>query len=295
MRGILGLVLLAAAFSAYWYVAAYALRHQHAVMGQIGLNAEAVSVSGFPAWFRVDLQNPSLPGHGWSAPMLRAQARSPWPFAIDGTIGMPQTLRGAGAAWQVDGDSLRFALRTDPALSVRSARLEGSALHAVGPVTARVAQLSVGLGPSDTPTARVLEGRLDNLTLPGVMPGAAQGHITATLGYDRIPGLRGTARLDHVALTDLRLDWDSLQVQATGQVARGPDGRLDGTITLTVTGWRNLLVMLRSTGLLPPDQAPMIEMMAQSMASNNRLTLPLTLVQSTLRLGPLTLMDLGAF
>lgn len=295
MRGILGMVLLVTVFCAYWFLAAHMLRSQQVPLGPEGLNATAASVTGFPAQFRVALQQPSWPARGWSASGLQAQAPSYWPFDIHGTIAAPQRLHWRRAAWQLDGADMSFALRTDPLLAVHSARLDGGALQVGGPVPFQLTGLSIALDPADRPTARQLTGSVRGLTVPGILPNVVQGRLDAILGYDQEPDLRGMAQLETLDLTDARLDWDNVQIQATGRLARAPDGRLDGEIVLTISGWRDLLGLLRSSGLLPRDQAPMIEMMAQSMAEDDRLTLPLNVSRSTLGLGPITLLDLGAF
>ena len=76
-------------------------------------------------------------------------------------------------------------------------------------------------------------------------------------------------------------------------LARAPDGRLNGKLDLAITNWQSLLQQARETGLLPPDQAPIIMMMAQGMSQDDSLSLPLTIADSVVYLGPMALLSLG--
>jgi hypothetical protein len=295
MRAILGMGLLFAVFSAYWFALAQTIRNAPEHLDPFGLHMSSVAVSGYPARFDLRLTDPAAPRHGWSAQWVQAQARSYWPFAVEGKLSGAQSWRLAGADWQTDGAEMPFTLQTDPSLQVQSAQVQAGATRIDGPLAASFAGFTLRLDPATDPAARRVTATLRDLSVPALDSALVQASVNAVLTFDTVPDLRGMARWNHMAIQDLTASWEDVALQASGDLARGADGRLDGQIQLSIRNWRDMLAALMAAGYLPPDQAPMIGMMAQSMADGADLTLPLAVNGSILRLGPLALLDLGQF
>lgn len=296
MRFALGLVIIGVMFCAYWGGASYVLRHEHGRLAAQGVQVSDVAVTGFPLRFDLTAQRPALPAFGWSASWLRAELPSYWPFRAEGVLSGTQTLMRRGTEWQLSGDDMPFAIDSDPALSLNAARLRGNALRLTGPsATLAVDRFDIALSPTDTPSRRNLTLSLQDVTSNALPQPLRRATLDATLGFDRPPDLRGAARLDTISLQESFLEWDGARVGLDGTATLREDRRLDGQITLTVTGWRTMLAQMQATGLIPPDQAPMVQMMAASMSNGDDLILPLALDASVLRLGPLILLDFGRF
>lgn len=296
MRLVLGFFILGVLFCVYWFGVAALLRQPP--KGDALQNAQVaqISVSGFPRRFAITLDQPALPAQGWSAPWLRADVPVYWPFSATGTLPGAQTLRFRGTDWSSTGPDMWFAGRTDFSLTLHAAHLEGQSLRVAGAgLTATLGPFKLALTPGDTPTTRRLRLTLSSLELAALSVPVSDVQMEMAISFDRTPDLRGNARIRAIGLDGTRFDWGNTRIAASGTLTPRDDGRLDGAITLEITGWSRVLDRLQTMGLLPPDQVPMLRMMAQNMSADERLILPLTLSGSVLGLGPLALLDLGRF
>lgn len=296
MRLVLGLSILGVLFSAYWFGVAALLRQPAKAVAMQDAQVAQISVSGFPRRFAIRLDQPALPAQGWSAPWLRADVPVYWPFSATGTLPGAQTLRFRGTDWSTKGPDLWFAGRTDLSLTLHAAHLGGQSLRVAGAgLTAALGPFKLALTPGDTPTTRNLRLTLSSLELAALPVPVSDVRVQMAMSFDRAPDLRGNARIKAIGLDGTRFDWGNTRIAASGTLTPREDGRLDGAVTLEITGWSRVLDRLQTMGLLPPDQVPMLRMMAQSMSTDERLTLPLTLNGSIIGLGPLALLDLGRF
>ncbi|SUZ30854.1 hypothetical protein ROE7235_00583 [Roseibaca ekhonensis] len=296
MRFVLGLIIIGAMFCAYWGGASYVLRHEHGRLAAKDVQVSDVAVTGFPLRFDLTAARPALPALGWSAAWLRATLPSYWPFRAEGVLSGTQTLMQRGTEWQVSGGDMPFSLNSDPALRLNAAQLRGDALRLTGPgATLAVDQFEMTLSPADIPSRRNLTLSLQDVTSSALPQPLRRATLDAMLEFDHAPDLRGTAQLATITLQDSFLEWDGARIGLDGTATLRDDRRLDGQITLTVTGWRTMLAQMQATGLIPPDQAPMVQMMAASMSNGDDLILPLAMDASVLSLGPLVLFDLGRF
>lgn len=293
MRGFLGLVILAGMFCAYWFVVAQVLRSAPDLLPERSAQAQSIAVSGFPLRFDISVARPALPARGWSAERLTLAVPSYWPFSSTGKLSGPQDLTWRGAHWQIDGPDLPLSVAVSPSLTLTHAKIEGHDLTLRGPLSGNLQSVVVSILPTDTPQARALTMALTELNLGALAVTSAS--VRAVLHMTVPPRLTRPQQLHRIEITHAQGSFGEIQVEATGTLERTPDGRLNGSLPLTVTNWRALFTMLQNAGVLPAEQAPMVMMMMQGMSNGDSLSLPLTITDSIVYLGPLSLLDLGRF
>jgi hypothetical protein len=288
MRGVPGLVILGGVFCAYWFGAAQLLRMAPDQFPERDVQMDTVAVSGFPLRFDIALTRPALPARGWSADTVTLSTASYWPFSATGALSNPQNL-----AWRIEGPDMPLSIAVTPGMVLSKAAIEGHDLTLHGPIPGRLRSVTLSVSPADDSLARKLSLDLDGLALGGA--DTASAALRAVVYMSDPPRLRRRPDIRQIDLTRAELSLGPMRAELSGTLERGPDGTLNGALPLTVTNWRALLGAFQHSGLLPPDQAPMVMMMAQSLSNGDRLSLPLTVAGSVISLGPLALLDLGRF
>jgi hypothetical protein len=293
MRAIVWLSLLSGLFCAYWFGAAYLLRTAPAYVSDRGAQVAGVDVTGFPTAFDLRLDTPALPARGWRADWAALSIPSYWPFSAQGALSGQQRFRWRGAEWRLTGTDMPLSLDLTPGLTVTRAALSGRDMSLAGSIGAQLGALNLTLEPTGTAQVYQLSLDLSDLTLAEIGHQLNSASLRATLQFE--PPMRLTARgaLTAIELTEVRMVSGISESTITGRLSRRADGLWDGTLALAITNWQPLMTAFQDSGLLAPDQARLISMMAQGMSEGDRLTLPLTVAGSILSLGPIPLLDLG--
>jgi hypothetical protein len=295
MRGIIWLLGLGGLFCGWWFGAAYLLRIAPAHLSERGVQVQQVKVSGFPASFDVRLDAPVLPARGWRADWAALSLPSYWPFSATGTVSGQQSFAAQGARWQLTGEDMPLRLTVSRGLEVTGAALSGRDMVLTGPINLVLDNLSMTLVPEDTAQSYQLRVDLTGLEIPAVRQNLESMGLRATLRYAAPLRLTSQSTLTELDITDARFASGQSVGTTTGRLNRRPNGLWDGDLTLTLTNWQPILAGLQQSGLLPPDQAPLVMMMAQGMSAGDTLTLPLSVTGSIVSLGPMPLLDLGHF
>jgi len=288
MRGFLGVVILGGMFCAYWFGSAVALRMAPAHLPADSVQADQIAVTGFPMRFDIAVDRPALPARGWSADGLSLSLPSYWPFAATGTLSGPQELTWRGVDWRLDGPDMPVSFALTPGLELTMARLDARDLQLLGPVSGRLDSAALAVDKAGDPASRAVALDMAGLALGKMeIPRASLRAVLHMADAPRPP------RVKQIDLSRAKITMAEITVTANGTLDRAPDGRLSGNLPLTVTNWRALLRMLQENGLVPADQAPILQMMAERLGQGDTLSLPLTLKDSVVSLGPLALLELG--
>jgi hypothetical protein len=243
----------------------------------VSVSFGAASVHGFPFRLDVDLTDAHLWDHsGWSlaAPQLKAEAFvfSPGHWVAYAPDGVVVGRRRAGPL-VVTGKALRASLSDigarPPRLSVEGLDLTFSTPRGAEPFLLTHAQefhLHAKAGPNDQGAA-YLEVDGANARLSGLLARIAGGkpvtfvadliynHADALAGDSWPQALRDWSEADGSAdIRHLRLLAGEALIDAKpGTLAIGPDGRLQGALTLTLRQAEKVIGAMGAQGTLSPD------------------------------------------
>ena len=95
-----------------------------------------------------------------------------------------------------------------------------------------------------------------------------------------------------LTLTGGRLAWGESTIGLAGRLTPGDTGQLSGDIVLTITGWTALMARTRAAGLLSDDNRGLLSPVLNALAAevrDDRLEVPLAVVDGDVRIGPLLL------
>jgi hypothetical protein len=132
--------------------------------------------------------------------------------------------------------------------------------------------------------------------LPGRMESAA---IDATLAFDG-PWSRTTVetrppRLQEATVRDLRVSWGRLDLRARGTLAADDEGFADGTLSLRVRNWEEMLEVAVNAGLIGRSAARGVEtalgLIARLSSDRNTIEIPLVFEDGRARIGPVPVGD----
>jgi hypothetical protein len=310
--------LLVVLWSGYWFIGKSAVDRgftaflQEAPSRGLEVSQRGHSVSGYPNRFDLTVTQPNvIDRHSeirWEAPFVQVFSLSyrPWhviaAFAPEQTIRTPAediTLQSAklqasivvspnatlaldrttfvgdqmraesSLGWALATDTLRFSTRADPS----RANAYDIALELLGlsPDPALAARLP------DLP-AQITVARVD-------------ANATLTAPLDRFAA-QTRPTLSALSLREALLTWGDLSAFAKGEL-QVQDGIPEGRIDIRVTGWRNLVTMATSMGLVRPEIAPTALNMMQAIAASSGdpevLEMPLIFRDGQMMLGPLPL------
>jgi hypothetical protein len=126
----------------------------------------------------------------------------------------------------------------------------------------------------------------------GVLPAQvglirADAHVGFTAPIDR-QVLTTVPQIAQIDLDNLRIEWGTLQVTATGSVVADADGFAQGDAVLRLENWRVALDVAQGTGILSAKDRKLWEQAAQFLARNSdSLELPLRFQNGRSFVGPL--------
>ncbi|MGB3281106.1 MAG: DUF2125 domain-containing protein, partial [Pseudorhodobacter sp.] len=129
----------------------------------------------------------------------------------------------------------------------------------------------------------------------GVLPAQiglirADAHLGFTASIDRL-ALETQPRLDRVELADLRLEWGTMRVGATGTAKADAAGFAEGEALLRLENWRVALDVAQSLGVLSAENRRLWEQAAQYLATRSNgedtIELPLQFKNGLAFVGPI--------
>ena len=280
------LLVLVGGYSVYWWVVAGRLEDglpawaQSMRSRQIDASWKTLTVSGYPAAFRVELagavwrDDAMAPAPEIRAPLLAGTAR-PWDFAnwrLSAPQGLSADLAGEGSRPAVTiaaktgsgvvsigrhgGAVIWLNLRqvtADASEEVRVDLADGWFVLPANPPASHaepVIGVAVDLRQVQLPTAtRALGGTIDQLALGLTLKGAVpEGPLPQAVAAWRDAG--GTIELDN-----LRLDWGGLGATATGTIALDRDLQPIGGFSGAIEGYDQVLTALVQSGRMRASDA----------------------------------------
>ncbi len=305
------IVSLAIIFCIYYAIAAsYLSREVETFLAhEPSLSATPSRVSGFPNHISIGLDATTLENRSgmlrWRAGRVSLGASSLRPFDLSILFPDTQSLVVAGERHTLEGYRMMGTVQIGRGNRLQELALDTGSVQITPPlVISRLGAADLSLTPSDE-GRHALELDLREIRLApeirsildpsGTLPDQiAQLELRAIHSVALTPAPEG--RVSHrVDIERLDLTWGALSMQTEGTLTRDPaDGHLDGTLTLTLQDWRPFHQLLTDTGLLAPDTAMMAGMFLSSIANEggHAVSLPLTLRQSIVSLGPFGLVQL---
>jgi len=287
MRTILIVILVAVAgWCGYWAFGAW--QTERAVKGWLQARVEdgwvvhtdAVRTRGFP--FRLDTSLTGIDtadpnsGLSWQAPEFEILSLAYRPTRLVLAWPADQTIATPLDSYAVHSATLRGSMAVLPAVQLPFDHFT----VATGPMTITAksgwtmslakGQLAMRRTP-DQPQNYDLALDLEDLTPPagwtGVLPdpGGALGRVVvnATIGFDRDWDLRALSEQrpqpQQIALSDARISWGELNLQASGTLKIDAQGQPSGKLDLRATNWKAMLDAAAKSGAMNPDLAKLIQ------------------------------------
>ena len=321
-----------ASYTGFWFIAAGEIRgavenwaEERRAEGY-EVSFARPEISGFPLLFRVDFADPALalPEHGWSwrgeALQVVAPPCNPYRvrFHLSGRHELSFFQDGQWAEYFGAAEQVSASFAFDDEGRTAALELEISNLEIGGetlPGPARVERLWI-LGPLDRPAdpdhrteVAELSIRLANLSLP---PGTNRGlgdeierlSLEVSLKGPLPDGELGEA-LRHwrdaggtVELEMLAIRWGPVGLEADGTLALDHLMRPLGALTVKVIGYGDVIDALVKNGIVPLGEAFIYKVAFDLIARKPEaggppvLTVPLTVQDGGLSVGPMTILDL---
>jgi hypothetical protein len=316
MRWLTAVVLIVSAlWAGYWFVGARALdgAARDWLAAQTGadrsLTYNTLDVQGFPNRFDLTVDTPRYEDRGagldWTAPFLQILSLSYKPWHVITAFPPTQTLTLPGASLTLEAQKLQASLvmRPDTRLPLERTVLIGADLRLSGDVALTVTELrlaararsdaadsyEIGIVMTDVSSPRLAQA----LPLPPqVQSFTANGiaHLSAPL--DRT-ALQSPPRLLRLEISGADLLWGEVSLFVTGDLRADAVGQAEGSLTLRLQNWQTALTAAQSLGVLSVDQAASWARAALFLAGQSedpmQITLPLTMAQGQMFLGPLPL------
>jgi len=318
MRIVLWIVLaLGVLWGGYWFVGSATLdREVNAWFvaqgaGDRVVGREAVSVAGFPNRFDVTVTAPyvmdAASGWGWKAPFVQlfSMTWKPWHWIV---VAAPtqEITTPSGRIITVTSD-IRASLQLYPGLNlslnevvVDVSKLTFTAddwsMAAGGVELAAAADPSwkngvrIGVRASDLTVDPAIAAQMPDL---GAVIGDVYLDATVQLSMPVDRHLTPDAQVTAVHVAAARMSWGDLAISGKGTLNRAGDGRAEGEIALSITGWRRLPDALVALGALPVRMGPWamraLNLLAAGGANPDMLEVPLVMKNGRMRLGALPL------
>lgn len=323
MKRLLVVILVCAAlWSGYWYVAARGARAGFEAWFDArraeGWQAEyaALEIDGFPNRVDSTFDKPVLAdpetGLAWEAPFFQIFALTYKPNHIIAVWPKSQRFSTPNAKYDVASENMRASLvmvaQTD--LPLERANLVAEAM-AISTDNATTTLEGVQLAASR------LEGATQDyrlaLNADGVMPPLPAGFTLRTGGT--LPRQLDTLRADlsvkftrpwdlraltqsrpqpvRIRLKLVEAKWGALELALAGTLDIDEAGRPSGRLTVKARNWRDIIVIVRQMGWLPESWLGHVEqalsLAAQLSGNSESLDLPLDFKQGAMALGPIPL------
>lgn len=266
---------------------------------EIALDYDSRRVAGFPSRFDTTWRAVQVawPGGSVAVPMVQALALAYRPTKVIAVVQGPVDAVTGGVAWRLTPDDLRASLSFGAALDVplREARVEmtGAVLSLSDTQALTLPRVFAALRAAEAATYDVFatseRTRLSSaLAVPGLPPEIAQitvaGTVTLTAPLTRDPVARAVTA---VTLDGTAITWGPSSATAEGAITVDPSGWPKGTLTVTLRDWPPLLDAAVRSGALEPEIAQTLRNLAGLMAQDGAVSLPLSLGDGRMRLGPL--------
>jgi len=316
------IVIVAASWSAYWFVGARALDRairagiEDARDSGIEVETDRLKVTGFPNRFDTIIDAPRLgfpqSDIAWSAPFLRLFALSYRPNRIIAVLPDTQRIEGPFGTLRIETGTARAAatFKPGPSLTLDHANIvaEGLAVAGAGQkvtVARLLAATRLPEGETDG-TVQNIGVTLDDIDLPGVLAarlgGAGAARIdSATLDatlrlsepLDRRALQGAPIRVRAIRVETLEIAWGDVSLAASGDLEVDGAGIPTGEIEAVLTNWPRALEIASGAGLLPPEQVATarqaMSMLSAMSGGSGKLTVPLTFRDGRIYLGPMPL------
>lgn len=320
MRAVMIFAVVAAlGWGGYWFAGARALDH---AVGEVleqspELSASSHDILGFPSRFDVTLNSPRLSARGveWSAPFVQVFALSYRLNHIIAVFAHDQQLRLGGVETLIHSDDMRASVEMTAGLDLplEQAVLTGEALDIrIDGLSHQIAGLRAALRPQAQADAPIYETAL---VMSDVFPAAMildridpsdalprhfdtlrlDAELETSAPLDRHAMTGAPVRITRATLTGGRMAFEGGNIVANGRVTPDQLGRLNGDLSMTITGWTSLIDRLVAAGYIPADQAGMLHIMAQGLTQPDApetVVLELGLRNGLVSLGPLPLFEL---
>lgn len=314
MRILLGMVIVAGlAWCGWWHIASQkALQFAHTAIAQAQSRGWVIAMDslergGFPN--RIDLtagktQIATPDGQiTWEAPFLQAFSLSYKPWHLVTVLPHTQRLTLHNQAFDITAKDLRSSLIVTPNADLGLDRFQivGEDVTLQGPQTAlTLEKLSLATRPAlDQQLSHDLGLEVTNLDLGpwadtlGLQVPISRLHVDAMFGFDRAldrHALETPAKVTKILLRQSHLAWDQMVFSLSGEVSPDAKGLTQGHLTLEMKGVDQALSLLDQTFPIEPYQRQLLGMALRGATNAQGLvTLPLTLSQGQIKLGPIPL------
>jgi len=319
MRWLTGFVmLLGCLWGGYWFVGERgfeaAAKGWFATLQDNGKAASYsdLTVQGFPNRFDLTITDPDFSdpatGFDWQAPFFQVLSLSYKPWHVIAAFPPEQRLVLPPEAMTIRAAKLQASVVAKPQTSLPLDRLSlvGEALEAVGDrgwkVRAQTVQFATRLDESRmdwheiglnignlTPDAALIE-QFGAVLPPEVAMIRVDAHVGMTAPIDR-KVLETRPQIAALDLSDLRIDWGTMGITATGKVVADIAGFAEGDAVLRLENWQVALDVAQSMGILAPDKRKLWERAAQFLAKRSdgldTLELQLRFAKGLTLIGPL--------
>lgn len=308
-------------YAYYWYSMAAKLRdglgpwaEAQRARGYV-LHWDQVDLKGFPTAFRFRFTNPNFAAERpmpltLEAPTLIVSA-SPWNLQ-HWRLTAPEGARLSGPLGAAGVDLGRLEASTtegagdDTVLDVAASSLDGTGLVDGTHIANASAHIALPPRPPASHTGSALEAalQLTEVKLPASVPGfgdtLAELAVSVALKGAVPAGSFGEA-LAHwrdeggtIELKEFRLRWGGLLVDANGTLALDADLQPEGALSAIITGQDAAVDLAVTAGTLQPQDAGIVKAVLGVLAKpgpngEKAITVPLTLQQNRLYLGPAAL------
>lgn len=317
---ILAILLVAAGWSAYWFVGANALEGalregiEDARSRGVEVELASLDVTGFPNRFDTIIEEPRVrtaSGIEWSAPFLQVFALSYRPTQLIAALPNEQTVSGPFGTADITTESARASMTLTPApnlpldhanlviedlriasgdLALTAARVLAATRIPEGAEDGRVQ--NIGLTLDDITLPRTFAAEMGVAGLETVDGATLDATVTLAEPIDRGSFEGDPVDIRQIDISRLDVDWGEVGLDASGSLSVGADGVLTGELEAAVSNWSRAVDIAVTAGLLAPAQAEQVRMGLRFMVSEGeRLELPLSFRDGLVYLGPFPLGD----
>lgn len=266
---------LALAWSGYWWIGANRLKSDVETWMQAQRDAgwvaeaEQLFVTGYPNRFDIRFESLHLAdtaaGWSWEAPALDILSLSYRPDHLIVTFPGRQILSTPEARFTLEGQVLRASVEISGNIKPERIILEGSELRfEQGAEVTTLSALSAAIANAGAPEVQrlgltlsgvVLSPELKDLIDPTSLfpPTLDRAHFDATIRFDTplvLPLIEELPLANDISLRNASLLWGNADINAQGELTRGPDDRAIGTLDLSVREWEQILEAAEVNGAL---------------------------------------------
>jgi hypothetical protein len=300
-------------WSAYWGAAALALRQGSAAIlsaplsGPLSAQVGQTQVSGFPGTFELSLTDISLRSADdflWSSPFVQLQAPSYSPQTISLEISSPQRVQSRFGNLDLTATEfqVQVLLQSTMMLALGSAQidLEEALLSHDAGWQVPLERLRISLQDSGPDGVYTLLIGTTGVDLSNLFPALPPTHnqlrsqhaavdLSFSRDWDRRVTEAGLPALQGLTIREAGLEFGTSQIGLTGQLQITEARTLEGSLSLTISGWRELIQTLRTARLLDPDLSDLILEFLSDQNANEAILLPLSIRNGQVQLGFFTL------